>query len=286
MRYITNKPNLSDFGGHFEGTAGGTRGGAPNGAFNATINVPIIKDKLAVRAVIYDDHRGGYIDNVPSTFTRSDSDTGNYYFNNGNHALPPAQQSNLGSTTTMRWQRTTFNPVDYTGGAFRQVADQRRLGRADRRELSADGGARYFRHLSDRLGLPDAWPAADDGLHAKLQQGRILEHRVDGERQDRRLPEGRLYRGLHDPHIETQQDYTNYSRTGGGMYYQCTGGSTGWGNGAPFCYSPVAYWHDKVRNTHLTNEVRLFDPRGQADPGHRRRVPGIFPHLRCDAVRL
>ena len=34
-----------------------------------------------MRAVIYDDHQGGYIDNVPSTFTRSNNDLGNVYFN-------------------------------------------------------------------------------------------------------------------------------------------------------------------------------------------------------------
>ena len=78
VRYITNKPDLEKFGGHFEGSAGGTIGGAPNGSFNATINLPIIQDKLAVRAVIYDDHRGGYIDNVPGTFTRS---AGDHYAN-------------------------------------------------------------------------------------------------------------------------------------------------------------------------------------------------------------
>src|SRR5262249_17547645 len=32
-------------------------------------------------AVIYNDRQGGYIDNVPSTFTRSNSDLGNFYFN-------------------------------------------------------------------------------------------------------------------------------------------------------------------------------------------------------------
>ena len=35
------------------------------------INLPVIQDTLAVRAVIYNDRRGGYIDNVPSAFTRS-----------------------------------------------------------------------------------------------------------------------------------------------------------------------------------------------------------------------
>ena len=36
---------------------------------------------FAVRAVVYNDHRGGYINNVPSTFTRKDSDLGIHYAN-------------------------------------------------------------------------------------------------------------------------------------------------------------------------------------------------------------
>ena len=62
------------------------------------LNVPLIADTLAVRGVIYDDHRGGYIDNVPSTFTRMNSDPGNYYFGKAvggkcPNGLPPGPTS-------------------------------------------------------------------------------------------------------------------------------------------------------------------------------------------------
>ncbi len=43
------------------------------------LNVPILPDTLAVRAVIYDDKRGGYIDNVPANFTRKNTDIGIHY---------------------------------------------------------------------------------------------------------------------------------------------------------------------------------------------------------------
>ncbi len=76
VRYITNKPKYDKFEGRIEGSFGGTAGGAPNGSFNAALNLPIIEDKLAVRAVVYTDHRGGYIDNKYSTFTRLPSDLG------------------------------------------------------------------------------------------------------------------------------------------------------------------------------------------------------------------
>jgi len=39
------------------------------------------RDRTAVRAVVYDDRRGGYIDNVPATFTRKNTDFGIHYAN-------------------------------------------------------------------------------------------------------------------------------------------------------------------------------------------------------------
>src|ERR1700761_5339282 len=80
VRYITNKPDLSNFEGHVEGMYGLTSGGDNNSGVNAMINVPIIDGKLAVRVVVYDEKQGGYIDNVPSNFTRNNDDLGNHYF--------------------------------------------------------------------------------------------------------------------------------------------------------------------------------------------------------------
>jgi iron complex outermembrane receptor protein len=54
-----------------------TAGGDPNSSVNATINLPLIPDTLALRATIFDDHRGGYISNVPGTIQVPDA--GNYY---------------------------------------------------------------------------------------------------------------------------------------------------------------------------------------------------------------
>ena len=81
IRYITNKPKLDGFEGNAEASYGFTQGGADNSSANMVLNVPIISGKLAIRAVIYDEKQGGYIDNVPSTFTRSNQDLGNSYFN-------------------------------------------------------------------------------------------------------------------------------------------------------------------------------------------------------------
>src|SRR5437016_13392137 len=71
LRYITRKPKLNVSEGHAEASYGTTAHGDPNTAVNAVLNLPLIADKLAVRGVFYNDSRGGYIDNVPTQFTRN-----------------------------------------------------------------------------------------------------------------------------------------------------------------------------------------------------------------------
>jgi iron complex outermembrane recepter protein len=68
VRYITNKPDASEFHAGFNASYAFTRKGEESVAGDAFINIPIIKDKLAVRAVFYTDRQGGYIDNVAGTF--------------------------------------------------------------------------------------------------------------------------------------------------------------------------------------------------------------------------
>src|SRR5277367_1122775 len=62
IRYITNKPKLDVTEGNVNAGYGWTAGGNPNSNVNATLNLPL-GDKFALRAVIFSDHRGGYISN-------------------------------------------------------------------------------------------------------------------------------------------------------------------------------------------------------------------------------
>src|SRR3979411_2476073 len=68
LRYITNKPQLNVTEASLKAAYAITAPGDPSSALEAIINLPIISDKLAVRAVIYNEKRGGYIDNTPATF--------------------------------------------------------------------------------------------------------------------------------------------------------------------------------------------------------------------------
>src|SRR5579872_2080290 len=76
IRYITNEPKLDTTQATIKAGYGTTAHGDPNTDVTAVLNLPLIADTMAVRAVIYDDRRGGYIDNVPGTFTRRNTDIG------------------------------------------------------------------------------------------------------------------------------------------------------------------------------------------------------------------
>jgi len=264
VRYITNKPNLDKFEGHFEGSAGGTIGGAPNGSFNASINVPVIEDKLAVRAVIYDDHRGGYIDNVPGTFTRSAAD---HYAN----YLGTGTQSNAGQYNNASEVKKNYNPVDYIGGRISakwQVNDNWDLLISEMyQKMDAEGTFNEEPFSPDGVKLGNLQTVTFEPSYNKDKFSNTA-WTLNGKIGDFKL----VYTGAYMVrHLDTQQDYTNYSRAFG-EYYQCTGSGTGIGKGQPMCYQPNSYWHDSTRSTHLSNEVRVSSP----DDKRFRVIGGAF----------
>ena len=68
VRYITNKPDVSGFHAGVSASVSTTKSGGPSASGQGFINLPIIKDKFAIRLVAYDDHQGGYIDNIAATY--------------------------------------------------------------------------------------------------------------------------------------------------------------------------------------------------------------------------
>ena len=290
VRYITNKPNLEQFEAKVEGAYGWTAHGDANDSVQAVINIPLITDKLAIRAVVYDEKQGGYIDNVPSNFNRSNSDLGNYYFNikPGANGLCPnglaagaaglcaLPASSAPAANNQSVAANNQNPVTYTGARLSVLY-----------QINPDWDVLITETLQDMdaEGMFVQEPIGDN-FHAlgPLQETSFApawdkDHwsntawTVHGKAG----PLSLIYTGGYlDRHISQQQDYTGYSRSGGGMYYECVGGSTGWstnaGNAAGQCYSPVAYWNDQVHNTHITQEFRVSSP----DTWRLRFIAGAF----------
>ncbi len=77
IRFIPNAPDPSGFDFNASGTISGTRFGGANYHLDAMANMPIIEDKLALRAVGWFTDESGYIDNV--RLNRKNSNTNNVY---------------------------------------------------------------------------------------------------------------------------------------------------------------------------------------------------------------
>lgn len=72
VRLITNKPDLSGFSAKASGGVSFTKSGDASYKGEFMLNVPVT-DNFGLRAVVYLDHQGGYIDNVHGTRSMRDS---------------------------------------------------------------------------------------------------------------------------------------------------------------------------------------------------------------------
>jgi outer membrane receptor protein involved in Fe transport len=81
LRYITNKPKLDLIEANVNVGYATTAHGGQSSNLDATLNIPLIADTLAVRGVIFNEKRGGYIDNIPATFARAATDLSIFYAN-------------------------------------------------------------------------------------------------------------------------------------------------------------------------------------------------------------
>lgn len=277
VRYITNKPKYDKFEGALEGSFSGTDGGAANGSFNAVVNLPIIEGKLAIRAVVYADHRGGYIDNKYSTFTREPTDLGSYYlaFNGNGNRLTAAQQTRGGQYDNAPLVEDNFNPVDYTGGrvalSWQVAPDWELLVSQAYQSLDTKGTFAVQTYDYDYKPLTGLSSTLFSPQYSKDDYSNTA-WTLSGKVGDFNL----IYTGAYLTRNITQQgDYTNYSRATYGIFYQCTGAANyyfGTYGGAPYCYEPSAYWKDEVKNTHETHEFRV----STADTGRLRAIAGAF----------
>jgi outer membrane receptor protein involved in Fe transport len=272
IRYITNKPRLNTTEASVTAGYGVTAGGDPNSDVTAVLNVPLISDSLAVRAVVYNDRRGGYINNLPGTFTRQSTDLGIHYANypagcaaTGTCQVPP------GSPVINNFQlaKNAINPVTYSGmrlsGLWNINDNWSALITQSYQDMDAEG---VFYQM----------PLSSDGVPLPQQSVTLFNPSWNKDRFENTalVINGRLgalkavYAGSYlVRNVDTQQDYTNYARGKYADYYQCHGAD----NGLPaMCFSPATTWTEKERNTHLSQELRLSTP----DEWRLRGIAGAF----------
>ena len=277
LRYITNKPKLDVTEGNVNAGYSYTAGGDPNTNVDAMINLPLIPDTLAVRAVIYNDSRGGYINNVPATFTRQSTDEG---FTKHNGGVVPTDSESINNNNLVA---NAINPVTYTGfrlqGLYKINDDWNALLSQSYQNMNAQGVFYQMPYgpeglTFDTFGEPKgvrALPPLSVTLFKPSYDKDKFENTaltVTGKIGDMKV----VYAGGYlVRNIEQQQDYTNYSRGVYGYYYQCAGYSKT-SAAAGKCYSPAATWQETEKNTHQSHEFRVSTP----DDWRIRGIGGVY----------
>ncbi len=256
VRYITNKPKLDVTEGYVNAGYATTAHGDPSSNLDATVNVPLIADTLAIRAVIYNESRGGYISNIPGTFARAPTDRAIAYYFNG--VVPPNSPTINNNASVGH----AINPVTYKGmrleGAYKINDDWNALVTQSYQNIDAEGV--FWQEQYDGLGqsLPD--------LSVQLYNPSYNKDRFENTALtiNGRIDQLKfVYTGGYlDRHADQSQDYTNYSRGSYAEYYQCNYPGYPWsvdpatGNHIPTagstgqCYSPSAFWTDHQNSTH------------------------------------
>jgi iron complex outermembrane receptor protein len=269
IRYITNKPKLNVTEGSADASYGTTAHGDPNSAVHAVINLPLVKDTAALRLVAYNDRRGGYIDNVPSTFTRKATDPGPGAYGNTYPANAP-------SANNYSLAARAQNPVTYIGMRASLLwqfnDDWSALISQSYQNMDAEGMDAQYPISSDGVPL-NAWEETSFSPTYDKDKYSNTAWTLNGKFGDFKM----VYTGAYlSRTIDNAMDYTNYARSSGGFYYSCSGGPASATNlGAPGplnCYSPVTSWHDFVQSTHQSHEVRVSSP----DDWRLRGLVGAF----------
>jgi outer membrane receptor protein involved in Fe transport len=254
VRYITNKPKLDVDEGSVDASYSTTAHGDPSASGVAMVNVAVVPGTFALRAVIYDDSRGGYIHNVPATFTRSPTDAGIAYYFGG--VVPPGSTSLSNANLVSR----AFNPVTYEGvrvsGLYQMNDDWNLLVQQSYQSMEADGIFAYDPELGD-LDVQQYNPSKD------LDKFEDTAWTINGRVGALKL----VYTGGYlVRNVDETADYTNYARGPFAAYYQCTMGANA------TCYSPSSIWHNIERNTHQSHEFRV----STADDARLRAIGGLF----------
>ncbi len=251
VRLISKKPNHNAFSAGFRGAQAWTTGGEQSTASQFYVNIPF-SDDFAVRAVVYNDRQGGWIDNVPGQFNSDDSAliqviNRNQIFGAGiaaGTAMPRADNSDL--------IEKDFNDAVYSGArisASLDITDKWNvLVQHTAQSLETEGAFEYAPYLDGHDESSTAKFAPNENNDEFDISTWTLTGRVGGL--------DLVYTGgFVDREVSSIIDYTDYTYGGGyQVYYLCTGGSY---SARTACFDPKKQYLDNTSAERLTNELRV-----------------------------
>ena len=270
VRLITAKPDPEGFFSRITFGASAMPDGAPGGKAEAVLNAPV-GDDFALRAVVFSDRQGGFIDNVPASIDVSRSrrfEPATLVRSIGVRLGPESEgfQSGADLSAVNFVQRNNdefveedFNPVTYQGfrisGLYEIGFDWRVTLSHMRQRIEADGVFMIDPNLDDADELSvqrfiDEF--ADDGFDntSLLVEGRVGEL------------EALLSVAWLDREVDSVLDYTDYLFVGQYLPYYICDASVTYPAEAPVgnCYDARTFLAGNTKSNVFSRELRFNTP--------------------------
>jgi outer membrane receptor protein involved in Fe transport len=257
IRFITNKPKIGvlEYGYDIEGNKYGD--GNFGGQLQSYVNIPI-SDTVAVRAMGYYRHDGGYIDNTPN----------NGKFNDGTPSVLNLGDNNPATSYALSnaaIAKNDYNPIYEYGGRVEllwqpapgwditpKVTAQRQIAYGYFGYDPRVGDLQV--HDYDLTRQDDKWYQAELAIHGHIGDWDVVSSTGYFQRQTKLRNDYTYYTVTYDkfgPGYENYLQFFNKSGcTGSGATLKCT-----------TLINPTQYYHaDTLKNT-LTQEVRITTPK-------------------------
>ena len=246
LRLITRKPDPIGFSAGFKARYSATSGGADSSGADAYANLPL-GDSLAARIVVYSDNQGGWVDNIPATFTPSSE-----VVDRNAVGFGPLL---TGAETVHSARNDALVQDDWNDASYRGT----RIG------LSYDISNNWealVQHTAQTLESEGSF-VVDTSLDQPNASARFApEYNRDEFGLTTWTLTGRLgaldaiYTGGHlSREVDAVIDYTHYNNGGGYItYYLCSGA---WGQPADTCYDPTKQYTEDTTNVRTTHEFRI-----------------------------
>ena len=251
VRIITNKPSHDGFSAGFDTSTGSTSGGDMSNSVEAYINMSLT-DSLAIRVATYNDHQGGWIDNilnVPGEGGYRGSAEVISRISGG--ALTNPESVPIISPKNAALVEDDFNTADYAGARFGLSY------------LINDDWELLVQHTQQSLDTEGVF-AYDPNLEGESSTNRFIpENNNDDFGLTTWTLEGRLENldivytgGYLDRDINSTIDYTGYTNGGSfSAYYVCN--YAGVLESEQECLDPTKYYKEETSTSRITHELRF-----------------------------
>ncbi|MFT6249638.1 MAG: outer membrane receptor protein involved in Fe transport [Cognaticolwellia sp.] len=265
VRLITNKPTHDGFAAGFDTSTSSTKGGDLSNSVEAYFNMSLT-DSLAVRVTAYNDHQGGWIDNIlnnPSAGGYTGSAVvidriSSGAIANAENVQIPTNPENVAVTVPQNdaLVEDNFNTANYAGARFGLsylINDEwNLLVQHTQQSLDTEGVFSYDPNLEGETSTNRFTPENnndDFGLTTWTLTGRLEQLDI-------------VYTGGYlDRDINSTIDYTGYTNGGSfSAYYVCNYNGTAENPLAPEdvkCLDPTKFYKEETSTSRMTHEFRV-----------------------------